>query len=99
MKVVATRRSRYLSIGIIPNDGMQRSFSYPYRRVEVRSNLVMKINTVYQVKEIIFKLTKREDGGYLTTLPYRLCHNQYNDNQPYGFQYLIGCYLALEKRS
>ncbi len=97
MKIRATRRSKYLYILITPDgDGIQRTFSFPYHRVKVRSNLVMEVNATYEVKKIVFKLTKIEDAGYLTTLPHCLSHNQYDDNYPYNFRYLIECYLVLE---
>ncbi len=99
MKVTATKRARYLYILITPDgNGMQRTFSLPYHRIKVRSNLVMRINIIYKVKEIIFKATKIEAAGYLTTLPCRLSYSRYDDNRPYNFHYLVGCYLVLKKR-
>lgn len=98
MRIKATRRTKYLNIWITPDgDGMQRTFSYPYHRVKIRSNLVMKTNTPYEVKKIVFKFTKIEEAGYLTTLPSRLSHNRYSDNYDYVFHYVVECYLVLER--
>lgn len=88
MRLEAMRRVRSLSISLKVDGREWKSFSYPYGRIKIRSDKVMEFEIPYEVKKIVFKITK-DSSAYLSTLPSRLTGN--GDT----FKHVTACYLYL----
>jgi hypothetical protein len=92
LQIMRTTRSLTLSLKISGEEW--RIYSYPYDRILVRSDKVMKFGEPYMVKRILFKITK-SNNAYLSTLPSRLlCRYGSSD----AFKHIAGCYLFLGEK-